>query len=347
MSDPYADFTVFDLNFDALPFVDQKNKPLTVAGVVNRDTSNYISGGGAASFTTGVNRITTPASVDFAFSNGDFTVEGWAYLTAYNTWGFLLSTDDTTNSNSGWFVQIIGIGSGFTPGTISCGFRTGGSVFSMQSPSTSLCTLNTWHHIAYTRNNGTNTLWLDGFGIARAVDGRVVSNSFSLAVANSTLNPSAANQLVGNVDSVRVTKGVARYNVPFDPITGLSLDLKARVRGQRQRVHYRDQSPAQTVVATRRFYGGRVSDPQFYGVGYVAGTTKVKGRPTNAPVRRQVRLVEESSGVVVRVMWSDATTGEYRFNNVDERRKYTVISYDYEHNFRAVIADNITPELLP
>jgi len=32
---------------------------------------------------------------------------------------------------------------------------------------------------------------------------------------------------------------------------------------------------------------------------------------------------------------------------VSEHETYTVLSYDHEHNYRAVAADNITPEVLP
>ena len=44
---------------------------------------------------------------------------------------------------------------------------------------------------------------------------------------------------------------------------------------------------------------------------------------------------------------SDAITGAYSFDYVDMTRKYTVISYDHTGIYRAVIADNQTPELIP
>ena len=44
--------------------------------------------------------------------------------------------------------------------------------------------------------------------------------------------------------------------------------------------------------------------------------------------------------------WSDATTGNYAFNGVRPDCKYFVTSFDYTGTYRAVIADNLTPDPL-
>lgn len=90
------------------------------------------------------------------------------------------------------------------------------------------------------------------------------------------------------------------------------------------------------VLGTNNIYHG--------GSGRVAGTVKYK---PNSPVHRKVRLVDEKTGVLVREMWSTPITGAYSFDYVDETRKYTVLSYDYTGAYRAVIADNLAPELIP
>lgn len=82
------------------------------------------------------------------------------------------------------------------------------------------------------------------------------------------------------------------------------------------------------------------------GIGRVNGTVATKGSP-NQPVHRKVRLIRERDGVVIREAWSNAVTGEYDFKYVDELQTYTVVSYDHLHNYRAVIADNLVPELMP
>ncbi len=82
------------------------------------------------------------------------------------------------------------------------------------------------------------------------------------------------------------------------------------------------------------------------GNGRVSGTTKVKGSP-NVAVRRRVRLLRERDGMMIRETWSDPVTGAYSFDYINENYQYTVISYDHDHNHRAVIADNLTPEMMP
>ena len=79
------------------------------------------------------------------------------------------------------------------------------------------------------------------------------------------------------------------------------------------------------------------------GQGRVAGTVKVKGSP-DVPVQRKVRLIDEFTGLMVREVFSDPVTGAYEFLYVGQDHKYTVVSYDWANNFRAVLADNITAE---
>lgn len=86
-------------------------------------------------------------------------------------------------------------------------------------------------------------------------------------------------------------------------------------------------------------------DFEFGGFGRIAGTVKEDGSP-DIPVKRRVRLHREQDGLLVREVWSHPTTGAYSFDHIDTTKRYTVITYDYEHDYRAVIADNITPEAM-
>lgn len=82
------------------------------------------------------------------------------------------------------------------------------------------------------------------------------------------------------------------------------------------------------------------------GQGRIAGTIEEKATP-NRPLRRRVRLHRDLDGLLVREAWSDAATGAYEFAGIDPAYRYTAIAYDYAHNHRAVVADNLTPEVLP
>lgn len=81
-----------------------------------------------------------------------------------------------------------------------------------------------------------------------------------------------------------------------------------------------------------------------YGGGKITGTVKVKSSPQNRPIARRVCLFDERSKTLLATTWSDAETGAYDFRCLNRTRPYTVIAYDYEHNYRAEIADNLTPE---
>lgn len=87
-------------------------------------------------------------------------------------------------------------------------------------------------------------------------------------------------------------------------------------------------------------------DFEFGGSGRIAGTVKEDGSP-DVPVKRRVRLHREQDGMLVREVWSNPVTGAYSFDHIDANKQYTVITYDYEHDYRAEIADNITPEVMP
>ena len=51
--------------------------------------------------------------------------------------------------------------------------------------------------------------------------------------------------------------------------------------------------------------------------------------------------------MMVRETWSHAATGAYTFTDINPAYTYHAIAFDYARNYRAVIADNLTPEVAP
>ncbi|GAB4112221.1 MAG: hypothetical protein Fur0019_18780 [Tibeticola sp.] len=99
-------------------------------------------------------------------------------------------------------------------------------------------------------------------------------------------------------------------------------------------------------------YAGVLRDPQprrrdqyFGGRGRIAGTVKEKGSP-DQPLVREVLLWSEATRTLVASTWS-APDGIYAFDNLDMAQRYTVVSYDHKQMYRAVIADNLRPEMMP
>ena len=88
------------------------------------------------------------------------------------------------------------------------------------------------------------------------------------------------------------------------------------------------------------------------GIGRVPYNVKREILPATAPKTytpqfAKVRLVRDIDGKVIREEWSDPTTGEGAFEDVDENYTYSVIAIYPSADFRAVIADRIKPEGYP
>lgn len=103
----------------------------------------------------------------------------------------------------------------------------------------------------------------------------------------------------------------------------------------------------QSVVYPRQFraLADACRNIHFGGGGKITGTVKEKGQPDH-PLVRQVLLYSENAHTLVATTWSDVT-GNYRFEHLDPTQRYTVISHDYRQMYRAVIADNLKPDLMP
>jgi hypothetical protein len=99
-----------------------------------------------------------------------------------------------------------------------------------------------------------------------------------------------------------------------------------------------------TVLPTVRYNSTR--DYIYGGDGVISGTVKITGTP-NTPTHRKVRLLRDYDSRLIRETWSDPVTGAYTFAGIDRSVAYTVLGIDYMHNFRAVIADNLTPDKMP
>ncbi|KAA9180599.1 LamG domain-containing protein [Delftia sp. BR1] len=76
--------------------------------------------------------------------------------------------------------------------------------------------------------------------------------------------------------------------------------------------------------------------------GRIRGTVERDASPADVPLRRRVSLLRDIDMMIVAQQWSDAVTGAYDFQYIETDQAYTVIAHDYEHNYRAVIADNLS-----
>jgi hypothetical protein len=83
------------------------------------------------------------------------------------------------------------------------------------------------------------------------------------------------------------------------------------------------------------------------GRGLITDTVKTKGVSANIPTHCKVRLLRDVDSKVIRETWTHPVTGVYTFDNFDEHHTYTVLAIHPLGSFRAVIADRLTPGLMP
>ena len=151
---------------------------------------------------------------------------------------------------------------------------------------------------------------------------------------------------MGYVDEARITRGVPRYVAGFSvPSAAFETDPVGSVLINSLSVLHSVPGPAFSCSQFNSLH--KLRDVEFGGDGQIVGTVKEKNTPDNTPLRRKVRLLRERDGLVVAQTWSDAATGDYAFRDINRTVAYTVISYDHANNYRAVIADNLTPDPMP
>jgi len=147
----------------------------------------------------------------FDFGSGSFTVEGWFYPTTSSPTSGLI----TKRANSGVYAPfLIETASSLTP---TFYFSTTGSSWNSITSSISF-TINTWNHFAITRNGSTFTIWINGSsGGTASTSSALMTNTDAVSIGASGVN--GDRPVVGYMDDVRITNGLARYAATFTPAT--------------------------------------------------------------------------------------------------------------------------------
>jgi hypothetical protein len=173
-------------------------------------TTQQKFGTASLSQTGAANWVESPDSADWYFGNGRFTVEAWVRPAATISGVRSIVAQFGGSSNYGWFL-------GWNGTALSFFYSTTGTdnpaVAGTYSPTT-----GNWVHIAADRD-ASNVLrvYADGAVIASATVSATFYNSpLKLFILNDGNNTRG---LIGQIDDLRITKGVARYAGPFTPPT--------------------------------------------------------------------------------------------------------------------------------
>ena len=198
---------------------DSSSSPKTVTAVGNAQISTAQSkfGGSSMLFDGTGDWLTIPDSDEFSFGSGNFTIEAWIY-----------------NNTTGTFRHIVGQGNGngtvaafyfFKSNTNKLSGLIGSSGGSTIVSSSADLPLNTWTHVAFVRNGGTITLYINGVADGTASVTGIVVNDLSNQLRVGAAGEFPTDTWAGYIDELRITKGVARYTSNFTPPTAPFPDI--------------------------------------------------------------------------------------------------------------------------
>jgi hypothetical protein len=187
---------------------DSSLTPKTVTAIGNAQISTAQSkfGGASIAFDGNGDYLTVGGTSALPVGLENFTVELWIY-NSDATWNrqVILLVNETFANDGGFqlFVTSTGV------------LRVAryGYAFIAEASLTALA-LNSWHHLAVTRNNNLFTLWVNGTSAATATS--VVNYG---PITNQIISATGLGALNGYIDDLRITKGVARYTANFTPPT--------------------------------------------------------------------------------------------------------------------------------
>jgi hypothetical protein len=196
-------------------FVDSSTNALTVSrfGDTVQSGFNPFSGvsNGSGFFDGTGDYLTVPSNSAFQYGTGNFTVEFWVYATAYPT---TFQFNNIFDARGGNFAQTqISISFYNTGSVTQLLFESGAS--RILSP-TYTPAVNTWAHVAFVRNSGTITCYVNGTSVASAALTTNYTASYTSYVAS---YDGTQSYVRGYLSNFRIVNGTAVYTSNFTPPT--------------------------------------------------------------------------------------------------------------------------------
>ena len=148
--------------------------------------------------------ISYGSSASFAFGTGDFTVEAWIYMTAYDFTVFNVGSA----ANGSYSIYVLGSGK-FQSARYG---DTAGA-----GTTTNVLSLNTWYHIAAVRRSGTAKIYVNGVEDTGATYS--MGSITATAAETGRVWQLTTSAMSGYISNLRVVTGTAVYTANFTPAT--------------------------------------------------------------------------------------------------------------------------------
>ena len=255
----------------------------------------------------------------------------------------VFSLSSGSNSSSG--PEILVERGGFVTGRL---YNTSGATNALSSPANAIAA-GSWAHLRFAWSGAQSKLFVNGTVVSTGtVSGTINAGQLLAGIAGNPYSNGSGDLFAGRADELIYVQGLVFDMEDFTPPATPYDDIPRSLLNPKTA-----DSPQRLLGTAPPAANWKVgSNPPILlrdridgGFGQIVGTVKEKSTPTNVPLRRKVRLFHELSGRFLRETWSDGA-GNYAFTDIDPTQRYTVVSYDYLQNYRAVIADNILPEVM-
>jgi hypothetical protein len=192
--------------------VDAKGKTFTNTNVTFSSTNRF--GGYSAQFGSalpGALKLPYDAA-SYDWFSSDYTVEAWVNASSWSAWvarniPCLMGNADPEGNAVYWAFGPVG------DGTVKFYYWNGAQNY---ISSTTALPTNSWSHIAFVKTGSTGTIYVNGVASGSS---NIQGTPQSLASQPFTIGRVWGQSIVGFVDEVRITKGVARYVSNFTPPT--------------------------------------------------------------------------------------------------------------------------------
>ena len=183
----------------------------TAFGNAQISTAQSQFGGASGLFDGTGDYITAASNALFGFGTGDFTIEAWVRLSTLSD-SVLFDNRDESNVGIGLYSAILD-GGLWRPSIANNTAIMDVNVGYAQNPSITISSA-TWTHIAVSRQSGTVRLFVGGALSQTITDTRTYASASTAFIGANVLVTQGVN---GNIDELRVVKGLAVYTAAFTP----------------------------------------------------------------------------------------------------------------------------------
>ncbi len=192
--------TITDSSFPARAWTASGNAQIDV---------NQSKFGGASLLLDGTgDYVSSTSFADLAFGTGDYTIDFWVRFTTLSTSAFLLDMRSTGTSLAPcMYVDSV-------TKKISLYLNGAAPIASTTTP-----VLGTWYHVALIRNSGVTRLYINGVqeGSSYTDANNYIAQGLRVGLDYAS---TAGVGTIGNIEELRISKGVARWTAAFTPPTG-------------------------------------------------------------------------------------------------------------------------------